>query len=637
MTVSDSPVPAIDTPLFNGLNADETAAVARVAALQSFERGEELLAAGLESPGMYIVVSGAVIAVVADAAGRERQVSTLGPGDCLGEMAIVTGEPCSATVRATTATEAWFIPRADFLALLESSPVLWRNIGTILSGRLARTSRQLATRPDLNVVSIVCDLPADKQSAFGAAVAASVARQTGRRVLLLLEGAGDDRSSHLTLPGLSDVATDKTMLKQHESPTDPANGLHGARVAVVGETSGASEEALLAALESMRPLYDHLLCLRSPGRLGHFSPGSAARTTLAVISEAGDGALPTWFHDLDAEGSTIEAAVCTKATAAGRLIEVLEEQLRNSVVRLAIAATDIPELMDDGGVEFRRSIDRLARRIGYMEIGVALGAGAAKGFAHIGVLRVLEEHGVPVDYVAGCSIGAVVGSLYAGGTSFEDMTEIMRGADRKLTRWTLPIWSLWSDAGLKKLLQENGARVRFSELAIPFAAVACDVVTGREVVIRRGTVWKAVRASVSVPGLFPAAILGNKRLADGGLVSPVPSQTARSLGADVVIAVDLMGPSARGRNSGPPKPRRNGARLSAPNLVEMLWRSMEIMQEEITIRSASTADVTVEPQLMRTRWKDFSHRGPEYIEAGAAAAREKLPEIHALLSRTRAD
>jgi len=267
-----------------------------------------------------------------------------------------------------------------------------------------------------------------------------------------------------------------------------------------------------------------------------------------------------------------------------------------------------------------------------MEVGLALGAGAAKGFAHLGVLRVLEENAVPIDYIAGCSIGAIVGALYAGGFSLADIERRLQGANRRFVRWTIPVASIWSDRGLKDVLREPGPMVQFQDLAIPFAAVATDLTTGREVVLRDGLVWRAVQASVSIPGIFPPTVIAGRPLVDGGLVSPVPSQTARQMGADVVVAVDIMSPTNRTEGSALPPARlarMTGSR--APNLVEVLWRSTEVMQGEIALRSAATADVTIRPKIGRSRWGDFSYRGRAFITAGEEAAREAMAELQRFL------
>jgi len=281
---------------------------------------------------------------------------------------------------------------------------------------------------------------------------------------------------------------------------------------------------------------------------------------------------------------------------------------------------------------FSEALGRLARHIGEMEVGLALGSGAAKGFAHVGVLRVLEENAIPIDYVAGCSIGAIVGALYAAGMPLAQIERRLQGADRKVIRWTIPFTAIWSDAGLRRVLRDPGPAVQFQELPIPFAAIATDLLTGHEVVLRDGLVWRAVQASVSIPGIFPPTLIGDRYLVDGGLVNPIPGQTVRDMGANLVVAVDLMSPwahpsataSLRRGSAGAPGGR-------APNLVEILWRSNEIMQGEITTRSAATADVTIRPKVGRSRWSDFSRRGQSFVAAGEEAARDALPELRRLL------
>ena len=620
-----------ESPLFEGLTVAEAARLSEGGARRSFQREERLMAEGEEAPGLYLITAGSAAVTVDETSGRGRQVGLLGPGDVVGEMAIVSGQPCSATVRALADTDALLISREALLAVLEESPRLWQNIGRILSGRLARTSHELAAGLRHNVAGLVTDLPPNERLSLGAAVAASLARQAGRRVLLLVDGEPPDvwaRFEPLAAPGLVDITTDPPKLKAHEAPPEAGGALSGARIAL-GAAPGASGAQRDEALRALELHYDEIIWLRGTGE-----PAGAGVSVIpknhAVVAHPAGG-LPAWVKGLEGGKEPLEAAVFAKAPGAARFIEALEQRTPHAVLRLQIDGGDVPPPLEPGSGEFRDAVDRIARQIGGMEFGLALGAGAAKGFAHIGVLRVLQENSIPVDYVSGCSIGAVVGGGFAGGMTLPEIYATMDGADRKLKRWTLPIWSIWSDRGLSQLLSENGASVRFSELPIPFAAVACDMVSGREVAIRRGIAWKGVRASVSVPGMFPAAILGSRRLVDGGLVSPVPTQCVRELGADVVIAVDLMSPEARARMSSRARPRPAKAHCSRPHLVEMLWRSMEIMQEEITIRSVSTADVTIEPDLGRVRWADFSTRGQEMVESGAAAAEAMLPAIRRLV------
>jgi len=634
--------------IFQGLSDDELAYLSRHIIRRPFMSGESLLETGRQAPGIFVIGAGLVSAIVTDEAGHEREVATLGRGECVGEIALMTGEPCSATVKAITDGEAQLLERDDFLELVEHHPALWRNVGRILSQRLVRTSRQLS-RPSLaNTVALVIDCAEDTSAALALAVARSVDAQTGKRVLLVDARAESScplpsLSADKPAPTLADVLLDRSLVTDLQPP------ISGNKLPSVGITSIArtdqtppSDGECVTALELLSPLHDFILLLdRCEGSVQRSLLHGRVRSLVAVMTNTGTGGVPAWLEALLASPNArqkLEVAILTgdgytSDRIASHLIEEIESRLDRTVVRLPLTTALLGQLADErvtASPVVRKGVDRLARNVGQIEMGLALGAGAAKGFAHIGVLRVLEEHSIPVDYVAGCSIGAVVGAMYTLGLSFEAIEERLQGVDRKLRRWTLPFRSVWSDAGLKELLVATAPVERFRDLQIPLAVIATDVATGRETVIRKGRLWRAVQASASVPGIFPPPLLQKRHLVDGGLVNPVPSQTVRDLGADIVVAVDLMSPSARTHHiSGPATNSQGSSRV--PNLVEMLWRANEIMQEEVTLRSVATADITIEPRLGRVRWSDFSQRGPEFIALGEQAALEKLPELERLL------
>ena len=649
--MQESPFPFEEIPLFQSLTPDERALLRERVQLRAFEPQAHLLDSGQDSPGLYTIRSGLVAVLVRDDAGHERELDSLGKGECVGEMALMTGEPCSATVRAITDTEAWFIDRGDFLDLVDRCPGLWRNLGRILSQRLARTSRHLAAQPSASTVVLMMACPEEEAAALAVAVAASLARQTGKRTLLVDACAGSaspaaDFAPGKRMPSLWEVLHKRSLLKAHEAAPDRSDRLRGARVASLGDEEGQrpTVEETLTVLEWLRPLYDYILLLlpRPAAEPWRVLLERAHSIVTVVTEEEAQGGLP-WLDRLCGPSEVrakLEIAIVAAGLVDPSIRQAMEERLGRPVRRLPRESGLLQQMLrkktplteDRPELPFSQAVDRLARHIGGMEVGLALGGGAAKGFAHVGVLRVLEENGVPVDYIAGCSIGAIVGALYAGGRPLSDVEEHLRGADRKITRWTLPFRSIWSDAGLKEILREPGPTVRFGDLDIPFATVATDIATGREVVLRKGLVWKAVQASVSIPGIFPPVSMSGRHLVDGGLVNPVPSQTVRVMGADIVVAVDLMSPAGRvTEDSASSGGSGRAPAMRVPNLLEMLWRSTEIMQEEVTARSAATADVTIEPKLGRVRWGDFSQRGQDFIIAGEEAAREKLPELRRLL------
>lgn len=279
-------------------------------------------------------------------------------------------------------------------------------------------------------------------------------------------------------------------------------------------------------------------------------------------------------------------------------------------------------------------------------LGLALGSGSARGWAHIGVLRALAEQGVEPDIVCGCSIGAFVGAAYVNG----DLASLEQWVAQ--LRWQHVVGMM--DFGLKgglikgqKLIDFFSRRFvdhDFSQLGKPFACVATDLETGHEVWLREGSVAAAVRASIALPGLFAPVELDGRLLVDGGLVNPVPVSLCRALGADVVIAIDLnserVGHIRREAGDNPAWTARllsrlgmgNGDRETLPSMMEVMSASLNIMQVRIARSrlAGEPADVVVAPRLAHIGPMDY-HRGTELLLEGRAAVERIWPAIrHAL-------
>ncbi|TXG88619.1 MAG: patatin [Rhodocyclaceae bacterium] len=283
-----------------------------------------------------------------------------------------------------------------------------------------------------------------------------------------------------------------------------------------------------------------------------------------------------------------------------------------------------------------------------MKIGVALGSGSARGWAHIGVLRALAEIGVKPDIVCGTSIGAFVGAAYANG----DLARL-EGWVRSLT-WqeVVGFFDVGARGGLIKgdklmaFFERHFVDHDFSALPLPFACVATDLLSGREVWLREGSVADAVRASVTLPGLLAPQARERQLLVDGGLVNPVPVSLARALGADLVIAVDLGSDVVGHRFKGLPLPSwrqrldqwlgRSESPDTAvgPSLLDVVAGSINIMQVRIARSrlAGEPADVLIAPRLAQVGLFDY-HRGEEAIEEGMEAVRVMQPAILRALER----
>lgn len=253
------------------------------------------------------------------------------------------------------------------------------------------------------------------------------------------------------------------------------------------------------------------------------------------------------------------------------------------------------------------------------KIGLALGGGAARGFAHVGVIQVLEEAGISPDLVVGTSAGSLVASLYASGRTGAQLQQVAESLEEAaLTDWTLPIFSRGMLRGEALARYVNGLvdNKLIENMPRPLGIVATDLGTGQGVLFRRGSTGTAVRASSAVPSVFQPVSIGGRDYVDGGLVSPVPVRYARQMGADVVIAVDISSP-----------PEGNPAGDS----LQILLQTFAIMAKSINTLELRDADVVVRPALAGVKSADFTAKR-RAIEAGRAAMQQALPQLRAALA-----
>lgn len=296
-----------------------------------------------------------------------------------------------------------------------------------------------------------------------------------------------------------------------------------------------------------------------------------------------------------------------------------------------------------------------------IRVGLVLGSGSARGWAHIGVLRALADAGVVPDLVCGCSIGSFVAAAYADG----DLDKLERWVSGLSPHDVLGLLDVRLKSGLIKgdklmrFFSDHFVSHDFSDLLMEFACVATDLQTGREVWLREGSVAEAVRASIALPGLFAPVRRDRQLLVDGGLVNPVPVSLARAMGADIVLAVDLgadlvgrawrAAPADEGKAAAASASQSIWARLakadngrskdassgdSLPTLITVVNSAIQIMQVRIARSrlAGEPADVVIAPRVARLGLMDY-HRGVEAIAEGREAVARALPAIRYALDR----
>ena len=252
------------------------------------------------------------------------------------------------------------------------------------------------------------------------------------------------------------------------------------------------------------------------------------------------------------------------------------------------------------------------------KLGLVLGGGSARGYAHIGVLKVLEREGIPIDLIAGTSMGSLIGAHYACGFHPSELEEMaLATKKRHIASLSFSKKALLSTRRIRKILDRGIGDATFQDLAIPLSVVTMDILKGEEVIISTGPVKEAVLSSISIPGVFPPRRMNDKLLIDGGHINQVPVSVAKNMGADFVIAVDI-GFVAKKRGQ-------------YRNAVQIAIRAIEIMARKLMAIEEANADIVIKPDVESESVMAY-HRAAYFIQAGEEATKAALPMIRAKIN-----
>jgi NTE family protein len=595
--------------IFDGLPAGALDAELQGLERRHFPAGAVVLAEGDSTFEMYVVERGTADVFVADREGVEARIGAVVPGSTIGEMSLLTGEPAAATVRAMADLDVLVLSQGDFERLAETYPVVYRNVGILLSDRLDRSNRR-PFRDATGRVTVLRDLGAPPL--LGYALASSMAWHLRRPTLLLVldDSPSEDLSAlarRMPRPRLSRRARagGDTGVRRSESGS--------AELTLLSSALGFTADTLATRIEDLCAAYEHVLVQVK----GDAPILPDCRAIELGAADGGSGSSGTAeLRQLAAWGAA-------------------EPQLRPD----GVGVLRVPELSgrDDDGIRSGllppetpagKALGWAARDLARLKVGIALGGGAARGYAHCGVLRVLERAGVPLDYVAGTSIGGAVAALRGIGLDPEGQAEALTRVGARAFRFGLPRSALLSSTRMRMLIRDIFGERRLEELDLPVAVTAVDLPTRQEIVFGSGFVWSALMATMAIPGIYPPQRIGPYTLVDGGILNPVPSSVAAGMGAGVVISVNLgrFSPSTGQLEAGQ-------AKSGGASIIYVIMRSLELQQSRIWAETAAAAQIVISPLFEDTtvvglrRFRD----GQAFVEVGERAAEAALPRIAAAL------
>ncbi len=646
-----------NVPLLASLGEELMKGMAERAGFVTVKKGDLVFRENDPGDALYAVVTGRLQAYTRLSSGRERVFATYCNGDCFGEMPLLSGETQWASVRALNDSVLLRIPREDFDAVVNRDPRVAVGFTRRLAHRIKELRAEKNRAKTSNIIALYSALPGAGKTLLATNLVASLAHETAEPVLLL-DFSGQQRGEPL--------AACERIVSQ---PSAPLDGL------VVHSPLGYDRLNLtMRGDEREAPLIAPLF-----GRLvKHYDyvlvdlPNEASASVMECLLQADQVYIIArseeehlhrtrlLLDDLRSRrlGVTPKARVILTAVSetCAPTVEESERKVGQDISHLLrwIPDTDIVESVDGVPYVLRRPMEayslvvrRMARELGNVLVGLALGTGAARGLGHIGVIRILEREGLAVDVVAGSSMGALVGAAWAVGKSADEMEQLAlqvkgRRAFLRLLDPVFPGSGLIRGLKVQEFLHGIVDELTFADTLIPLKIVASDLNTMEEIVFEHGRLLDAIRASVSIPGVFrPVANNGHVHI-DGGITDPVPIDVLIRSGVTKIIAVNTIPNVDEMKHRARLLNEKKSAKLDEPvreigpvvetptSIINVYMRSMHVMQSRMAEEACTRADVVLRPIVAGGVWYDFYH--PEkYIRSGEQAAEEALPKLKELV------
>jgi NTE family protein len=563
--------------LFAGLSTEELEVVLERMRPRKLAVGEQLCAAGEPSDRIWLITGGLVNWSAGTTAGAGEILLRMRKGDVIGAQDAITGSERTATVVASTITDVLELTATDLLELADRFPRILINVIQTQRERLFRASARSAALFSASVRS---------SSNRGEEIAVVAGPSLKGAVSTIVAAARTASSRPVTV-------LDRSL--SFASALTASDELAGANdtVLIPSELNPDTLGVLLDEVDRVVALVGNA---EEASRLGRVAAAAEGRRLeIVVVSEEARQASQMW------QAGTLEL-----------------------VVRDCPRQSDFPLADPD--------LAWIARHLTRTKLGVALGAGGAKGYAHVGALHELEQAGYTVDYIGGSSIGGFVATQVALGRDAAAVEATFREAFNEENVGKLFSSPLVGSAGIEVLtglLKQATEERFFSHTALPLAIMAVDLTDRVPVAQRSGPLWQALLAALSVAGVFPSQERDGHRLIDAIALVPVPSAAVLEDGADIVVSVNLLGTDTLDRWPGvvepeaePKKPRRRGP-------LDTMLEAMDLSQLDTSARHAALADVVITPRFGPAEWRDF-HLADLFLAAGREAAREQLPALQAL-------
>lgn len=602
-------------PIIGELNQEDLLTIRPYLKVNDYQEGTIILKQNQVGADFHIILSGTLAVYVEQKA--RVDIAKLSVGHFFGEMSCFTGSVVSASIKANEKVQTVSMSRAGMLQLMDKSSLFRNHMIEAMTERIVNSNDRVLEEHTRSV-AVLQQLQVEQQSKYGQLVGESLFMQKLREEMFRL-------SSHkkpLGIIGEKGVGKTHVAWEIHMQSTQSEYPILS--INATDFTMEEWEVKVRAAKKGLVILKQaDLLPLDLLNRLIHSV--SETRLVLTAKHKLNLGIEQLSVIPLRERKEDMLQLVYAFISEAGFLHPetLISQEAINLIDNFPFLGGNIQELK-------RVVLDALIRSNGKMirnthlrfgsvrepgirpKIGLALGSGSVKGSAHVGVIKALEQANIPIDLIAGTSVGAIIGAIYAGGqpiSAFEQVLPTVRW--NQIVQPTIPKKGLVNNYPLRKFIEKYIGPINFDDLSIPFAAVASDAINGEAYILNEGNVSHAIRASTAIPGVMRPVKYGNRLLLDGAVAQPVPVSLVKSMGADIVIAVDVSTPMS--------------IKKEPKNLIATILNTIDIMSERIIQDELQLADFVLTPWL-ETNQLTFKE-SPSYIQKGEEVANDIISDI----------
>lgn len=583
-----------DLPLFHNLSIGEKVFIANRSQIIEYNKNDIIYDQGQKKDFLHIVLGGRICLFHPGGKGdlpRKQKIEILRKNDYFGIISLLTGKPHSVSAEVINDARILRIPHESFKQILDKIPRLAVHFSRTLSRRLKKEYTKPKTIFQSTILSIYYNGDEQYSSRYAKTLGMSIAKESGKKVIVL---ALNKRISGETAGG-ADLKTIRTHKK----------------------------EIVISLLSNLTCEY-HFVILDLPKDLGIIEKAALRQDDVCHI-----------LSEPDINAAKNIAGFIEQFGTQKREIKIIVKEYQNHNRDVAesfenILHQKIYATLSYDPKEYKKALRRIARETSGVLIGLALGSGGALGLAQIGVLQILERENIPIDIVAGTSIGALIAAFWAAGLNGKEIEKIAMGFHSVsrtlgLIDLTLPTrGGFVSGRNVKRFLEKYLAQKTFYDIKRTLRIVACDIETRQEVVISSGKLVDAVMASVAIPGVLnPYTTKDGRLLVDGGIVSPVPIGALSKEGVKTIIAV----------NSIPAPVNIVKGATKKQTIVDIIVNSFYSMEYKIAQYACKEADIYLHASLEDAAWYEF-YRAKEFVQFGRKKASKIVPELKKLTKQS---